>query len=97
MTQLTLLTIITEDVLAQVIEREIEQLGAKGFTLSSVTGKSLGHTRDNPWEGENVKIETIVTEEISQKILKHLQEKYFDRFAMIAFTHPVQVVRSDHF
>lgn len=97
MTQLTLLTIITEDVLAAGIEREIELLGAKGFTFSSVKGKSLGHTRDNPWEGENVKIETIVSEEISKKILKHLQEKYFDRYAMIAFSHPVQVVRSHYF
>lgn len=97
MTQLTLLTIITEDVLAEVIEREIEQLGAKGFTFSSVKGKRMGYIRDNPWEGENVKIETIVTEEISQKILKHLQGKYFERFAMIAFTQAVQVIRSHHF
>lgn len=97
MTEFTLLTIITEDVLAPVIEKEIEQLGAKGFTLTSVTGKHLGHTRDNPWEGENVKIESIVPEETSQKILKHLQEKYFDRYAMIAFSHPVRVVRNDHF
>jgi hypothetical protein len=97
MTQLTLLTIIAADALALPIEREIEQLGAKGFTITSVTGKSLGNTRDNPWEGENVKIETIVTEEISHKILNHLQEKYFERFAMIAFLHPVQVVRSHHF
>lgn len=97
MTNKILLTIIAEDVLAPAIEKEIEQLGAKGYTVSSVTGKSMDKTRDNPWEGENIKIETIVTEEISEKIMKHLQEKYFDRYAMIAFSHPVQVVRSHHF
>lgn len=97
MNQLTLLTIITEDVLAQKIEKEIESLGAKGFTLSSVTGKHLGHVRDNLWEGENVKIETIVTQEVSERIFAHLQAKYFEKYAMIAFSYPVNVIRSEHF
>lgn len=97
MTDFTLLTIIAEESLAQLIEQEIEELGAKGFTLTAVSGKSLGNTRDNPWEGENIKIETIVNAESSQKILNHLQQKYFDRYAIIAFTQPVRVVRSDHF
>ncbi|MCU0402321.1 MAG: hypothetical protein MUE75_15165 [Algoriphagus sp.] len=50
------MTIITKDVLAQVIEREIEQLGAKGFTFTSARGKRMGNHLDNPWEGENVNI-----------------------------------------
>jgi nitrogen regulatory protein PII len=97
MNNLNLLTIIAEEALAPSIEKEIVEMGAKGYTSSTVSGKGLHVLRDNQWEGENVKIETIVSEESCQKILAHLQRKYFDRYAMIAFYHPVNIVRTDHF
>ncbi|MCU0384094.1 MAG: hypothetical protein MUF68_08505 [Cyclobacteriaceae bacterium] len=97
MNPLCLLTIIAEEALANAIEKEIETLGAKGYTLYQVSGKSPSAKRDNQWEGENIKIETIVSEDTCQKILKHLEQKYFDRFALIVFYHPVQVVRVGHF
>ncbi len=94
---LNLLTIIAEEALSATIEKEIQQLGAKGYTSSHVSGKGLSGTRDNQWEGENIKIETVVSEDICRKILKHVEEKYFDRYALIAFYHPVNVVRTNHF
>lgn len=94
---LTLLTIIAEEALAQVISSEIMGLGARGYTISPVSGQGLSGVRDNQWEGENVKIETIVSEARCQTILEHLQKKYFERYAMIAFYHPVSVVRTQHF
>lgn len=97
MNQLQLLTIIAEEALTASIEKEIVSLGAKGYTASAVSGKGLKDIRDNQWEGENVKIETIVSTEICQKILTHLQKKYFERYAMIAFYHPVEVIRTQHF
>ncbi len=97
MNNVSLLTIIIEEALAPVVEKEIVGLGAKGYTLSSVTGKGLTGLRDNPWEGENVKIETIVSEDNCKIILRHLQRKYFDRYAIIAFHHPVSVLRTNHF
>ena len=97
MTNLNLLTIIAEEALAPYIEKEIINMGAKGYTASAVSGKGLHELRDNQWEGENIKIETIVPEESCHKILEHLQRKYFERYAMIAFYHPVNVVRTNHF
>ncbi len=97
MNTLNLLTIIAEEALSVTIEKEIQQLGAKGYTSSNVSGKGLSGVRDNQWEGENIKIETVVSEDSCKKILKHLEEKYFDRYALIAFYHPVQVVRTNHF
>ncbi|MFM7858980.1 MAG: P-II family nitrogen regulator [Flammeovirgaceae bacterium] len=38
MTQAYLLTIIAEEVLVNTLEKEILQLGAKGYTVSKVTG-----------------------------------------------------------
>jgi nitrogen regulatory protein P-II 2 len=97
MNQLTLLTIIVEESLALSIEKEIGLLGAKGYTISNVSGKGLSGVRDNQWDGENVKIESIVSDKTCSAILEHLQKKYFDRYAIIVFYHPVSVVRSNHF
>lgn len=97
MNNLILLTIIAEEALAPMIEKEIEELGAKGFTTSTVSGKGLSGIRDNQWEGENIKIETIISETSCNAILNHLQKKYFERYSMIAFYHPVNVVRTQHF
>lgn len=97
MNNVSLLTVIVEEALASAIEKEIVELGAKGYTLSNVTGKGLSGLRDNPWEGENVKIETIVSDDTCRIILRHLQQKYFDRYAIIAFYHPVNVIRTTHF
>ncbi len=97
MSSFQLLTIIAEESLASSLQSEISELGARGYTVIQARGQSRGHVRDNPWEGENIQIETIVTTEVCTKIVKHLEEKYFDRYALIAFHHPVQVVRSEHF
>ena len=97
MKSLHLLTIIAEEVLANQLEKEIVAMGARGYTASPVSGKGLQELRDNQWEGENVKIETIVSADTCNKILAFLQEKYFERYAMIAFHHPVEVVRTSHF
>lgn len=97
MSNLVLLTIVAEEVLAPALEKEISELGAKGYTAYTVSGKGLTDVRDNQWEGENIKIETIVSPEICQRILDHLQKKYFERYAIIAFHHPVEVIRTSHF
>lgn len=97
MNQLQLLTIIAEESLATLLEKEISLMGAKGYTASKVTGKGVHSLRDNPWEGENIKIETITSEENCKKILEHLQQKYFEKYALIAFYHSVNVVRTSHF
>jgi len=97
MESFTLLTIIVDESLTKTIESEITTLGATGYTSTAVSGKSRYHSRDNPWEGENIKIETIVPETVCLALLNHLQQTYFDRYAIIAFHHSVQIVRSNHF
>lgn len=97
MNQLQLLTIIAQDALASLLEEEILGLGAKGYTISAVTGKSPAGERDNPWYGSNIKLEIILSQESCDRILSHLEKKYFDRFSIIAFHHPVQVIRTHRF
>lgn len=97
MNDLSMLTIIVEEALAPLIEKEIIASGAKGFTASTVSGKGLSGVRDNQWEGENVKIETIVSNNTCKAILSHLQKTYFEKYAIIAFHYPVNVIRTHHF
>ncbi|MFZ6000408.1 MAG: P-II family nitrogen regulator [Bacteroidota bacterium] len=97
MKEFQLLTIVAEESLAAQLEHEIFELGARGYTVSSAQGKHDDHLRDNPWEGENVRIETITTDEVRHRILRHLEAKYFEKYALIVFYHPVHVVRGYHF
>jgi nitrogen regulatory protein P-II 2 len=97
MTQAHLLTIIAEEVLVNTLEKEILQLGAKGYTVSKVTGRSQSALRDNPWDGENVRIEVITSEEVCLKIAQRLKEKYLEKYPMVTFFHPITVLRQQHF
>jgi hypothetical protein len=97
MTEFSMLTIIAEEALSSAIEKEIIALGAKGYTTSTVSGRGISGIRDNQWEGENVKIETVATNDTCKAILAFIEKNYFDKYAIIAFHFPVTVIRTDHF
>lgn len=97
LSKLKLVTIIADDSLEHVIETEIIALGAKGYTVSHVEGKGKTGSRDSAWSGENVKIETIVSEEACEQILKHIAQHFFQKYALIVYAHDVEVMRSAHF
>ena len=92
-----LLTIIVDDSLKHIIEQEIMELGAKGYTASEVEGRGISGVRDDGWYGLNVKIESIVPDEVLRRILSRLQEHYFDRYPIIAYHVDVEVVRQSRF
>lgn len=92
-----LVTIIILDVLEKDMIQDLKSLGVKGFTVSIANGEGLSHVRDNPWEGTNVRIETIVREDTAEKIFQLLAERYFDRYSVIAYVSDVQVFRKEKF
>jgi nitrogen regulatory protein P-II 2 len=94
---LKLVTVIAEAIVSDRLIREIQQLGAKGYTATEVTGQGSRGVRASEWEGKNVKIETLVSEEVAQKILALLSEHYFPNFAVVAYVHDVTVVRGDKY
>lgn len=94
---LKLLTIVADDALTHVLEEMLTSYGAKGFTVTRAEGKGKSGMRDNPWEGENIKIEAIVDEDVLDKILMHLKTHFFERYALIAYYSDVHVVRMSHF
>jgi len=92
-----LLTIITEDILEESLTQDLMELGAKGYTVTKAQGRGLQRIRTSEWEGENIRIETLVSENNANKILKHLSNHYFEKYGMVAFLSDVEVLRKDKY
>lgn len=95
--ELTLVTIITERLLRDDIIDIIKGLGVTGYTLSDTTGEGSRGIRASDWEGKNVKIEVIVTEERADKIIEKISSDYFENYAVVAYTQQVKVVRGQKY
>jgi nitrogen regulatory protein P-II 2 len=94
---LKLVTIISEAIISDKIIREIQGLGAKGYTATGADGQGSRGVRASEWEGKNVRIEVIAHEQVAEKILTLLAEYYFPNYAVIAFVQDVGVVRGDKY
>lgn len=94
---LTLLTIVAEALLKDRLIHEVRHAGAKGFTITEVSGEGSRQRRVSEILGDNIKIEVIAKQETADKILTTLQKDFFPRFAVVAFMSEVQVVREDKY
>jgi nitrogen regulatory protein PII len=94
---LKLVTIIAEAFLEERLIRDIKKLGARGYTITSARGEGSRGVRASEWEGNNIRLETIVSPAVAEKILSHLAEVYFANYAVVAFTENVEVVRGDKY
>ena len=97
LTELFLVTIITERIFRDDIIDQVKSLGASGYTLSDTTGAGSRGVRASDWEGKNVKIEVVVNKEVGDKIIDAIAKQYFENYSVIAYIHPVQVVRGDKY
>ena len=94
---LKLVTVIAEAVLEQRLIEDVRRLGAGGYSLGEVRGEGSRGVRASEFEGKNLKLETIVSAEIAERILTHLAERYFPSYAVIAYVADVQVVRGEKY
>lgn len=93
-----LLTIVTEAALEKELIRDIERLGARGYTVSEARGKGSRGVRDAGWdEARNIRMEVICEAAVAAAITAHLQERYYDNYAMISFVADVAVLRDEKF
>lgn len=88
-----LVTIVAEDTVEATLLADIMSAGAKGYTVQRVQGRGLRRLRDNEWEGENVRIETLVRDDVAEAIFEKLCTDYFEKFAITAYVSEVSVVR----
>ena len=94
---LKLVTIVAESLLEKRLVEEVKRLGAKGYTIPPARGEGSRGIRSVDWEGQNIRLETIVSEEVALRILQRLQEEYFPHYAVIAYVENVWVVRGEKY
>lgn len=96
-TRVKLVTIIAEAVLEERLLREIRQLGAKGYTLVMAKGEGTRGIHASSWEGHNLRIETLVSHDVAEKIMAHIAEHYFADYAVIVYCVDAEVIRGDKY
>ncbi len=94
---LKLVVIVAEAVLEQQLVYDITRLGAKGYTLVRAEGQGHRGMRVGGLEGGNIRLETVVADEVAQKILERLAKHYFSNYAVIVYQSDVGVVRGDKY
>lgn len=92
-----LVTIITEPVIEHKIIEDIKKCGAKGYSVSSVRGEGTTGNRSLDLNGPSIRLETVVTDKVAEKILQMLADHYFDRYATVAWITPAHVARPGRF
>jgi nitrogen regulatory protein P-II 2 len=92
-----LVTIIIEAAVETRLIEDVKRLGAKGYSVGHVRGegRSASHLQD--LNGPSMRLETIVTDEIAEAILAHLEAVYFGRYAVVVWVSPVNVLRPERF
>ena len=96
-TERRILTVIAEAAVESRLISDIKRLGAKGYSIGHVRGEGTTGSRLHDLNGPSVRIETVVTDAVAEVILEHLAAEYFDRFAVVAWVAPAQVMRPGRF
>ncbi|MBK1699609.1 DUF3240 family protein [Thiococcus pfennigii] len=93
-----LLTIVTEAALEQLLVKDLEALGASGYTVTDARGKGSRGTRNAAWgESSNIRVEIVCDAATAEAIAAHLQARYYAHYAMILFVSDVAVLRPEKF
>lgn len=93
-----LVTIVAEAVLRDRLTELVLSAGASGYTLGDAAGQgSRGLRSTTVVDGENVRIETVVSEEAANVLLDALGRDYFPHYAVVAWIADVAVVRAVKF
>ncbi len=93
-----LLTVVTEAALEKPLQRDLKQLEARGYTISSASGRGSRGARNADWEASgNIRVEVVGSEAKVRRIAEHLQQRYYENYAMIIWLSDVEVLRPGKF
>lgn len=93
-----LLTLVTEAAIESSLVRDLDRLGAHGYTITEARGKGNRGVRNAGWDASsNIRIEVVCKDETAAAIAAHLQAQYYDNYAMIMWVSEVEVLRPEKF
>lgn len=97
LTALKLVTIVAESVLQEQIFESLRTLGAKGMTLVSSEGQGSSgrHTGEIP--GQNIRIETLVSPAVADKIIEYISAHFFEHYSVICYLTDAEVLRGEKY
>lgn len=93
-----LVTIVTESVLEATLVRELDELGAPGYTITDARGRGSRGVRSAGWDlSGNIRVDVVCSAELATAVATRLRERYYDDYAMILFIADVEVLRTEKF
>ncbi len=93
-----LLTIVTEAALEASLCRDLERLGAHGYTITNARGKGSRGKREAGWDSDaNIRIDVVCDDATAERISTEMRRRYYDNYAMILLLSDVQVLRPEKF
>lgn len=96
--QRALITVVTEAALEAVLLQELDALGVSGYTVSDARGRGSRGTRRSAWrESSNIRVEIVCSDELANRIVALLRDKFYDNFAMVLWRQPAEVLRPEKF
>ncbi|MBS3935091.1 MAG: transcriptional regulator [Sulfuritalea sp.] len=94
----TLLTIVTEGVVENLLLADLDRLGVRGYTITNARGSGAHGLRDANWDAAtNIRVEIICARAQAENLIEFLREHYFANYAMVTFLHEVEVLRPEKF
>ena len=97
LTYLKLVTIISEAVLEEKIILALKAAGAKGYTVVGSHGEGSCGMRTGEIPGENIRIETLVSSAVAEKIMEHISTHYFQNYAVVCYLTDASVLRGEKY
>lgn len=94
---LYLVSILIEPSLKERIISGIQELGAKEYIIVEINGEGTTGVHGTDLDSTYLKIETIVTHEVSEDIFKFIYDNYLHNYGLITYRHAVDVIRSEKF
>jgi nitrogen regulatory protein P-II 2 len=91
-----LVTLIAEAVLEERLLADLRRWGVGGLTVMRVEGDPFG-SRVGDVAGAFLRIECVVGAAIAERVLAGLASDYLERFKVVAYDHPVRVVRGEKY
>jgi nitrogen regulatory protein PII len=93
-----LVTIVCEALARSAVTELLKEIGAHGYTLFPVEGVGAQGSRvADIEEFANIQIEVVLQTDPAMQLLARLETDFFARFAMIAYSSDIEVIRSAKF